>query len=188
MPPTKRELWLLNLYRNSELQGALLMGRLARSVSRPEVLLGATRHCATEALHAALLTELINQLGGVVDLSTDTIQKHYSQVGGIPKELVDVLVLSEVLETRVLISYREHLQRSDVLPQVRKTLERIIRDEEAHSGQQGWTEQLLAQMPESQVAAAWEKWRNVDQKVAENLQARLADDFAEERAHHEYGR
>jgi bacterioferritin (cytochrome b1) len=188
MQPTKRELWLLNLYRNSELHGALLMGRLARSVSRPDVLLGATRHCATEALHAALLTELINKLGGSVDLSTATIQQHYSQVGGIPKELVDVLVLSEVLEARVLISYREHLQRLDVHPKVRETLERIIRDEEAHSGEQGWTEQLLAQMPEVQVGAAWEKWRNVDQKVAGALQARLADDFAEEETHHEYGR
>lgn len=188
MPPTKRELWLLNLYRNSELHGALLMGRLARSVGRSEVLLGATRHCATEALHAALLTELISKLGGSVDLSTNTIQEHYSQVGGIPKELVDVLVLSEVLEARVLISYREHLQRSDVDPQVRETLERIIRDEEAHSGEQGWTEQLLAQMPAAQVAAAWEKWRNVDQRVAGDLQTRLAGDSAEQGAHHEYGR
>jgi hypothetical protein len=188
MSLTKRELWLLNLYRNSELHGALLMGRLARSMSRPEVLLGATRHCATEALHAALLTELIDKLGGSVDLSTETIQEHYSQVGGIPKQLVDVLVLSEVLETRVLISYRNHLHRSDVHPSVRETLERIIRDEEAHSGEQGWTEQLLAQMPETEVTVAWEKWRNVDRRVAGELQARLARDFAEEGAHHEYGR
>lgn len=188
MLPTKRELWLLSLYRNSELHGALLMGRLARSVSRPEVLLGATRHCATEALHAALLTELINKLGGAVDLTTEAIQEHYSQLGGIPKELIDLLVLSEVLETRVLISYREHLQRSDVHPKVRETLERIIRDEEAHSGEQGWTEQLLAQMPETQVAAAWKKWRDIDQKVAGSLQARLAGDFVEEGTHHEYRR
>lgn len=187
MPPTKRELWLLNLYRNSELHGALLMGRLARSVASSEVLLGATRHCATEALHAALLTELINKLGGSIDLSADTIQEHYSQVGGIPKELVDVLVLSEILEARVLMSYREHLQRSDVHPRVRKILERIIRDEEAHSGQEGWAGQLLAQMPETRVVTAWEKWREVDQKVAADLHAQLATDFTEEGAHHEYG-
>jgi hypothetical protein len=188
MLPTKRELRLLSLYRNSELHGALLMGRLARSVSRPEVLLGATRHCATEALHAALLTELINGLGGSIDLSMETIQEHYSRLGGIPKELIDLLVLSEVLETRVLISYREHLQQSDVHPKVRETLERIIRDEEAHSGEQGWTEQLLAQLPEAEVTTAWKKWRDIDQTVAENLQARLAEDFAEEGAHHEHGR
>jgi hypothetical protein len=185
MPLTKRELWLLNLYRNSELHGALLMGRLARSVTSPEVLLGATRHCATEAQHAALLTELISKLGEAIDLSTDTIQQHYSQDGGIPKELVDLLVLSEILEERVLMSYREHLQRSNVHPSVRETLKRIIQDEEAHSGERGWAEQLLTRMPEEQVAAAREKWRKVDQKVAADLHSRLTNDFVEEGAHHE---
>jgi bacterioferritin (cytochrome b1) len=185
MPLTKRELWLLNLYRNSELHGALLMGRLARSVTSPEVLLGATRHCATEAQHAALLTELISKLSGAIDLSTDTIQQHYSRDGGIPKELVDLLVLSEILEERVLMSYREHLQRSDVHPSVRETLERIIQDEEVHSGERGWAEQLLARMPEEQVAAARKKWRTVDRRVATDLHSRLTKNFAEEGAHHE---
>jgi bacterioferritin (cytochrome b1) len=182
MPLTKRDLWLLNLYRNSELHGALLMGRLARSVGNPEVLVGATRHCATEAQHAALLSEVIAKLGGIIDCSVDTIQRHYSQDGGIPKELVDLLVLSEVLEARVLMSYREHLQRSDVHPSVRDTLERIIQDEEGHSGERGWAEHLLARMPEGQVAAAREKWSKVDQRVAADLHSRLANDFAEEGA------
>ena len=182
MPLTKRELWLLNLYRNSELHGALLMGRLARSVTSPEVLVGATRHCATEAHHAALLTEVIAKLGGAIDPLTETIQMHYSQDGGIPKDVIDLLVLSEILEERVLTSYREHLRRSDVEPSVRKTLQRIIQDEEAHSGENGWAEQLIAGMPAEQVAATQQKWRDVDQKVAAELHARLAGDFPEEGA------
>ncbi len=172
MPFTKRELWLLNLYRNSELHGALLMGRLARSVTSPDVLVGATRHCATEAHHA-------------IDPSTETIQMHYSQDGGIPKEMVDLLVLSEILEARVLMSYREHLQRSDVHPNVRRTLQRIIQDEEAHSGEHGWAEQLIAGMPPDQVAATRAKWRDIDEKVAAQLHSRLASDFPEEGAHRE---
>ena len=185
MPLTKRELWLLNLYRNSELHGALLMGRLARSVTSPDVLVGATRHCATEAHHAALLTELIANLGGAIDPATETIQMHYSQDGGIPKDMVDLLVLSEILEARVLMSYREHLQRSDVHPNVRRTLQRIIQDEEAHSGENGWAEQLIAGMPPDQVAATRAKWRNIDEKVAAQLHSRLASDFPEEGAHRE---
>jgi bacterioferritin (cytochrome b1) len=180
MPLTKRELWLLNLYRNSELHGALLMGRLARSVTSLDVLVGATRHCATEAHHAALLTEVIAKLGGVIDPSTETIQMHYSQDGGIPKDLVDLLVLSEILEARVLASYRQHLQRSDVEPSVRRTLQRIIQDEEAHSGENGWAEQLIAGMPPEQVAATREKWRGIDQRVAAELHSRLATDFPED--------
>jgi bacterioferritin (cytochrome b1) len=185
MPLTKRELWLLNLYRNSELHGALLMGRLARSVTSPDVLVGATRHCATEAHHAALLTEVIVKLGGAIDPSTETIQMHYSHDGGIPKNMVDLLVLSEILEARVLMSYREHLQRSDVHPNVRGILRRIIEDEEAHSGENGWAEQLIAGMPPEQVAATRAKWRDIDEKVAEQLHSRLASDFREEGAHRE---
>jgi len=182
MLPTRRELWLLNLYRNSELHGALLMGRLARSLTNPEVLVGATRHCATEANHAALLTEVIAKLGGVIDPSAETIQMHYSQGGGIPKDVIDLLVLSEILEARVLASYREHLRRSDVQPSVREALERIIHDEEAHSGDQGWAEQLIAGMPAEQVAATREKWRGIDEKVAADLHSRLAGEFPEEGA------
>jgi bacterioferritin (cytochrome b1) len=182
MLPTRRELWLLNLYRNSELHGALLMGRLARSLTNPEVLVGATRHCATEANHAALLTEVIAKLGGVIDPSAETIQMHYSQGGGIPKDVIDLLVLSEILEARVLTSYREHLQRPDVQPSVREALERIIHDEEAHSGDQGWAEQLIAGMPAEQVAATREKWRGIDEKVAADLHSRLAGEFPEEGA------
>ena len=184
MPLTKRDLWLLNLYRNSELHGALLMGRLARSVTNPDVLVGATRHCATNT-SAALLTELIVKLGGAIDPSTETIQMHYSQDGGIPKDMVDLLVLSEILEARVLMSYHEHLQRSDVHPHLRGTLQRIIEDEEAHSGENGWAEQLIARMPPEQVAATRAKWRDIDEKVAEQLHSRLAIDFPEEGAHHE---
>jgi hypothetical protein len=174
----KRELWLLNLYRNSELHGALLMGRIARSVSTPEVLVGATRHCATEAKHAALFTEVLAKLGGTIDPAADAIQTHYSLDGGIPKDLVDLLVLSEILEARVLMSYREHLERLDVHPEIRQTLERIIREEEAHSGEQGWAEQWLITMPADQVTAAKEKWGKVDRKVAAELHSRLATDFA----------
>jgi bacterioferritin (cytochrome b1) len=173
------------LYRNSELHGALLMGRLARSVTSVDVLVGATRHCATEAHHAALLTEVIAKLGGVIDPSTETIQMHYSRDGGIPKDMVDLLVLSEILEARVLASYREHLQRSDVHPNVRRTLQQIIQDEEAHSGEHGWAEQLIAGMLPEQVAATREKWRDIDQKVAAQLHSRLASDFPEEGAHSE---
>jgi hypothetical protein len=180
MSLSKRELWLLNFYRNSELHGALLMGRIARSVSTPEVLVGATRHCATEAKHAALLTEALAKLGGTIDPSVDAIQTHYSNEGAIPKDLIDLLVLSEVLEARVLLSYREHLLRSTVHPQIRQTLEKIIREEEAHSGNQGWSEQWLSTMPKDRVEAAKDRWGKVDQKIAFELHTRLAEEFAEE--------
>ena len=128
MELTERELWLLNFYRNSELHGALLMGKLARNFSDPQLLVNLTKHCATEANHAALLTETIAALGASLDPHTETIQNHYASEGGLPKELVDLLVLSETLEKRVLTSYRAHLAGPNVHPQVRSTLTQIVRE------------------------------------------------------------
>src|SRR5688500_12135152 len=113
---SERELWTLNFYRNSELHGALLMGRLARSLDDTSLLAHATRHCATEARHAALLSEAIVSLGGRIDPHIETVQERYSAKGGIPKTLVDLLVLSEVLEKRVLMTYRAHVAESGLDP------------------------------------------------------------------------
>ena len=174
MPLTDRELWLLNFYRNSELHGALLMGRLARSLSGTEMLANVTRHCATEAHHAALLTDLIAELGEKLDPQLETIQEYYSREGGVPTELVDVLVLSDVLEHRVLVSYREHLNASGIDPGVRKALEQILEEEEEHGGgEDAWLEQALQHLPQSQVTESRRRWRAIDVKVAAQIHHQL---------------
>jgi len=114
------------------------------------MLVGATRHCATEATHAALLTELIRSLGRRDRPSTDTIQEHYSGDGGIPKSLVDLLVLSKFWKHACRASYRTTSTARPGL-QGAATLEIIVKDEEAHSGQPGWVERCLATMPQDQV-------------------------------------
>jgi bacterioferritin (cytochrome b1) len=178
MPPTDREMWLLNFFRNSELHGALLMGRLARSLSGTELLTNITRHCATEAHHAALLTEAIADLGGEVDPKTGTIQELYSREGGIPKVLVDLLVLSEVLENRVLSAYREHLNSADLHPKVRVVLEEILREEEEHgAGENTWLEHTLRTYSVAQVADSRRKWYEIDRKVAGQIYSQLDSMF-----------
>jgi hypothetical protein len=173
MPVTERELWLLNFYRNSELQGALLMGRLARSARATALLVPMTKHCATEARHAALLTEAIAAVGGELDPGVPPVQEHYSSAGGIPKALVDLLVLSEILEHRVLETYRAHLDRRDVHPEVRRTLAGILEEmEHEHGGEDehaGWIEEALKELPAETVEAAERKWRAVDAEVASLL-------------------
>ena len=44
--------WKLNWYRQSELEGALLLGRLVRQADDPELIARLTKHCADEARHA----------------------------------------------------------------------------------------------------------------------------------------
>jgi hypothetical protein len=184
MGATERELWMLNFYRNSELHGALLMGRLARTVADDDVLVHATRHCATEARHAAMLSETIVSLGGRIDPHVETVQQHYSARGGVPSALVDLLVLSEVLERRVVITYRAHVARHDVHPDVARTLRAIVREEEEHAGDAGWIERALASRPSEVVEAAERRWGAVDEAVAAELERMIAERFpvAEPRA------
>jgi hypothetical protein len=179
MEVTERESWLLNFYRNSELHGALLMGKLARNFQDPQLLVNLTKHCATEAHHAALLTQTIAALGLRLDPHTETIQNHYAVEGGLPRELVDLLVLSETLEKRVLASYRAHLNRPDVHPQVRSTLSQILHEMEgeADGEHMGWIEQTLLQQLGERVEASEAKWRGVDERVAAALERMVAEKF-----------
>lgn len=173
MRVTDRDLWTLNFYRNSELHGALLMGRLARTLSDGDLLAHATRHCATEARHAALLSDAIVEAGGRIDPRVKTIQEHYAAAGGVPSRLVDLLVLSEVLEHRVLETYRAHLARTDLHPAIERTLAAIVHDmeEEDHGEGDSWIETALAARPRDQVEAAEAKWRAVDERVVAGLAA-----------------
>jgi bacterioferritin (cytochrome b1) len=172
MNTTDRELWILNFYRNSELHGALLMGRLARTLSDTALLVNVTTHCATEARHAAMLSAAIAELGGQIDPHVTTVQERYSAKGGVPTALVDLLVLSEVLEHRVLDTYRAHADRADAHPVVQRTLRAILHEmEEEHGGEHsGWIEHELERHPREQVEAAERKWHEVDAAVVADLQ------------------
>ena len=179
MPLTERERWLLNFYRNSELHGALLMGRLARTVTDDALLVEMTAHCATEARHAAMLSRTIASAGGRLDPSIPPIQEHYSRDGGVPGTLLEVLVLSETLERRVRESYHRHLEQESPHPAAAETLGAIVHEMEARHGAEhaGWIEVALARMDASDVQAARRKWQAVDEGVAARLVESLDQRF-----------
>jgi hypothetical protein len=184
MPASAREIWLLNFYRNSELHGALLMGRLARSYRDAALVANLSHHCSTEARHAAMLAEALAELGAPLDPEAGTIQGHYGDAGGIPTALPDLLVLSEVLEKRVLASYRAHLERTDVSATARRTLEAIVHEmemeEDGTDVHAGWIDRTLDDLPPAAVTRAKARWREVDAQVATNLQRQLDERFAME--------
>lgn len=181
MSATDRELWLLNFYRNSELHGALLMGRLARTLADTALLVHVTRHCATEARHAAMLSETIAALGGSIDPHVTTVQEHYSAKGGVPASLIDLLVLSEVLERRVLTTYRAHLTHAEVAPPVRQCIEEILHEmEEEEDGEHaGWIDEVLRTHPRAVVETAHRKWHAIDADVAGELEHVVGARFPE---------
>jgi bacterioferritin (cytochrome b1) len=184
MQANAREIWLLNFYRNSELHGALLMGRLARSYRDAELVTNLSHHCSTEARHAAMLAEALAELDAPVDPDVGTIQAHYGDAGGIPTALTDLLVLSEVLEKRVLASYRTHLARTDVSATTRRTLESIVHEmemeEDGTDPHAGWIDRTLDDMPPDEVRRAKARWREVDAQVAAGLQRQIDERFAME--------
>jgi len=179
MALTDREAWLLNFYRNSELHGALLMGRLARTVSDNDLLVEMTAHCATEARHAAMLSRTIATAGGRLDPSIAPIQEHYSSEGGVPPNLLEVLVLSETLERRVRASYHRHLAHESPHPAALETLGAIVGEMEAKHGAEhaGWIDQALDRMDQQQVDRARQKWQAIDERVAARLEQSLDDRF-----------
>lgn len=176
---TRREAWLLNFYRNSELHGALLMGRLARTVGDGDLLVEMTAHCATEARHAAMLSRTIAAAGGALDPSIAPIQEHYSTEGGVPGTLLEVLVVSETLERRVRASYHRHLASERPHPASAETLGAIVAEMEAKHGAEhaGWIEQALDRMNPEQVRRARQKWGEVDAAVAARLEGSLDERF-----------
>ena len=179
MALTERERWLLNFYRNSELHGALLMGRLARTVSDSNLLVEMTAHCATEARHAAMLSRTIAAAGGHLDPAIAPIQEHYSAEGGVPGTLLEVLVLSEILERRVRASYHRHLAHESPHPAAVETLGAIVAEMEAKHGAEhaGWIERALEQMNADEAGKARQKWQAIDARVAAAIERRLDERF-----------
>ncbi len=64
MEISENDLWILSYYRESELAGGLVMGRLARETDDDDLRVHLTEHCAEEANHAWLWTQTILKVGG----------------------------------------------------------------------------------------------------------------------------
>lgn len=178
---TEREAWLLNFYRNSELHGALLMGRLARTGFADDLVVEMTAHCATEARHAAMLSRTIVSAGGRLDTTVAPIQEHYSKAGGVPSALLEILVLSETLERRVRESYHRHLAVESPHAASRETLGAIVAEMEAKRGAEhaGWIDVALGNLDPAAVETARGKWQAVDADVAARLERGLDERFGE---------
>jgi rubrerythrin len=156
--------WLLNWYRQSELEGALLLGRMVRHATDPVVVAELTRHAADEARHAWLWQRTITQL----DLETVRIlrsyQSFYSADGTVPQSLADVLALTHVFEQRVDCEFTEQLDDPTMPEPARRTLKALLRDEQRHLD---WIRRWLDGRPALQ--ATVDRYRRVDGEVAERL-------------------
>lgn len=176
---SENELWLLSYYRESELAGALLMGRLARETDDDDLRVRLTEHCAEEARHAWAWTECIERVGGTPKKVSETYQSRYHAAVGNPTNLLEVLALTQVFERRVVRHFRAHLSWPGTHPEIKRTLQQLI-DEEA--GHIRWVKDRLdayaAANGQTVVDEMMERFKRVDEEVYNGLK-QYADCFAE---------
>lgn len=129
-PITENDLWLLNYYRASEINGALFFGRIARVIRGP-LQVDVTHHFADEATHASYWANCISDLGHTPSRQIRAYQDQYLEAAGLPASLMEVLAITLVFEKRVMNQYGQHL-RAAPHPRVRQTIETIMLDERWH--------------------------------------------------------
>lgn len=124
--------WKLNWFRQSELEGALLLGRMAGGVEDGCLAAQLTKHCAEEAEHSRLWADAIGELGLPHIRIFRSYQSFYLQQGGPPATLLEVLCFTQIFERRVHQRFHEELRRPDTPPAARRNYERMIEDERGH--------------------------------------------------------
>ena len=168
MEISENDLWILSYYRESELAGGLVMGRLARETDDDDLRVHLTEHCAEEAHHAWLWTETILKVGGTPKRVAETYQTRYYAEIGMPASLLEILTLTQVFERRVIHHFRAHLKWPNVHPAVAETLHRMIEDEVGHIS---WVKDRLdryaAERGEAAVAETMRRFTEVDERVYE---------------------
>lgn len=156
--------WRLNWYRQSELEGALLLGRMIRHVTDPHLVGRLTRHSADEARHAWLWARTIERLGLPTVQIRRSYQSFYLDEISAPRGLADVLALTHVFEHRVDRHFTGELTQPGVSAAVRHTLMVLLKDEQGHLD---WIGRWLAARPESEAILAG--YRRADERVARRL-------------------
>ena len=156
--------WLLNWYRQSELEGALLLGRMVRVAEDPKVIAELTRHAADEARHAWLWQRTIAQLELAPVRIFRSYQSFYAADGVMPQRLPEVLALTHVFERRVDLEFSAQLGDAGLPAPVIGTFRALLRDEQRHLG---WIAAWLQDRPEC--AAVVDEYSEVDRAVAARL-------------------
>ena len=156
--------WLLNWYRQSELEGALLLGRMVRHADDPYVIAELTRHAADEARHAWLWQRTIAQLGLAPVRILRSYQSFYASDGAAPQRLAEVLALTHVFERRVDMEFAEQLRDPSLPGAMTRTFTALLRDEQRHLN---WIAAWLADRPDLQPLL--DSYFEVDRLVARRL-------------------
>jgi hypothetical protein len=157
--------WKLDWYRQSELEGALLLGKAVRAASEPGLIVSLVRHAADEADHARQWSEACQRLGGPWVRILRGYQSFYGDFGILPASLTEILALTHVFERRVWRQFQQELCSVDWPPVARATFERLLADERQHLE---WVRKWLSDRADGEALVA--RYTAIDQQVYERLE------------------
>jgi hypothetical protein len=162
---TERNLcWKLNWYRHSELEGALLLGRLVRLATEPTLVCHLTRHCADEARHAWMWQQALTTMGLKTIRITRSYQSFYMDASGPPHNLAEVLALTHIFEQRVDRQFTAERDQPGVQAAVKRVLSVLLKDEAAHLD---WIARWMAAHLDGE--RLLERYRSIDERVYREL-------------------
>jgi len=166
----EQELYILSYYRACELAGAILFGRLAMHTDIDSLRAPLTRHCLEEAEHSWLWTKVIKKLGCIPVKVTDAYQTEYGKEFGMPKNILEILCLTQIFEKRTLEHFNKHLAMDGIHSEIKLALQKMIDDEAGHIG---WIRKELdiysAEYGQAEVDEMMTKLEDIDEKVYHQL-------------------
>jgi len=173
MSATDKQVMIFSFYRDAELRGARLLFNLLHHVKDAEAQLKMSRHLADETRHAWLWTKRIADLGAAPVMIDDGYQRRLGLRTGVPKDLIDLLALTVVVEERARSRYIQHAQLPNVDEETLRVLKAVTEDESWHLS---WIERLMREIAREQgnpqrAEQALERYRAIDREVYATLAA-----------------
>ncbi len=161
MNTTTRNLaWKFNWYRQSELEGALLLGRLVRHATDGQLAASLLKHCADEARHAHLWAECLAALELPHIRIHRSYQSLFTERDGTPANITEALAFTQIFERRVHKRFSAERDAADLPDIACRTYDQMIADEKDHLE---WVHDWLAERPES--AALLARYQQIDEAV-----------------------
>ncbi|TLD72726.1 hypothetical protein FEM03_01235 [Phragmitibacter flavus] len=162
---TNRNLaWRLNWYRQSELEGSLLLGRMVGLVEDQHVAHCLTTHAAEEAEHSRLWAEVIKELELPHIRILRSYQSFYLNHSGPPKSLLEVLCFTQIFERRVHARFTSESADPNLPEPAHRAYERMIEDEKDHLG---WVAHWLRGQPDA--VRLMQNYQKIDHEVFNQL-------------------
>ena len=173
MSASDKLVMIFSFYRDAELRGARLLFNLIHHLKDAEAQLKMSRHLADETRHAWLWTKRIADLGAAPVMIDDGYQRRLGLRAGVPKDLIDLLALTVVVEERARSRYMLHASMPNVDQETLGVLKAVTEDENWHLA---WIERQMHEIARKQgnpqrADQALERYRAIDREVYATLAA-----------------